>query len=242
VLDVIEGRDPAAQRKAERLTGSFADLASQYVELWAKKHNKSWKQAERLVQRHLLPPWGRLKASAISRADVRAEMVRIGAPIVANQVLAAASAIFSWAVRQEIVAVNPVVGVDRNPTASRERVLSDAEIALLWPQLDPALKLILLTGQRPGEVVAMQREHIADGWWQMPGKPQRDWPGTKNGRDHRVALSEPALDLIEIHLADRGSANRSSKLCFELFLGMVALLRNSLLASQLLTNSLTNAR
>jgi integrase len=46
----------------------------------------------------------------------------------------------------------------------------------------------------------------------MPGKPQGDWPGTKNGRDHRVALSEPALDLIEIHLAKRGGANRSSKL------------------------------
>ena len=35
----------------------------------------------------------------------------------------------------------------------------------------------------------------------MPGKPQGDWPGTKNGRDHRVALSEPARDLIESHLA-----------------------------------------
>jgi hypothetical protein len=39
----------------------------------------------------------------------------------------------------------------------------------------------------------MRREHIsADGFWQMPGKPVGDWPGTKNGRDHRVALSEPA--------------------------------------------------
>ena len=35
--------------KAERPTGTFADLASQYVELHAKKHNKSWQQAERLV-------------------------------------------------------------------------------------------------------------------------------------------------------------------------------------------------
>jgi integrase len=212
VLDVIEGKDPAAQRKAERMNGSFADLASQYVELHAKKHNKSWRQAERLVQRHLLPPWGKLKATAISRADVRAVMVRIGAPIVANQVLAAASAIFSWAARQEIVAVNPVAGVDRNPTASRERVLSDAEIKLLWPRLDHGLKLILLSGQRPGEVAAMQAAHIVEGWWQMPGKPQGDWPGTKNGRDHRVWLSEPALDLIEAHLADRGGVNRSGTL------------------------------
>ena len=100
-------------------------------------------------------------------------MIRIDAPIVANQTLAAASAIFSWAIKQEILTVNPCKLVDRNPTTDRERVLSDAEVKLLWPKLDPALKLILLTGQRPGEVAAMQREHIVDGWWQMPGKPSR---------------------------------------------------------------------
>ena len=130
-------------------------------------------------------------------------MARIEAPIVANQALASASAIFSWAVRQEILTVNPCHGVDRNPTSDRERVLSDAELTPLWPQARPALKLILLTGQRPGEVAAMQAAHIVDGFWQMPGKPLGDWPGTKNGRDHRVALSKPALELIEIHLASR---------------------------------------
>ena len=56
-------------------------------------------------------------------------MARIEAPIVANQTLAAASAIFTWAVKQEIITVNPCHGVDRNPTTDRERVLSDAEIS-----------------------------------------------------------------------------------------------------------------
>ena len=59
-------------------------------------------------------------------------MIRIDAPIVANQVLAAASAIFAWAIRQEILTVNPCKLVDRNPTTDRERVLSDAEVKLLW--------------------------------------------------------------------------------------------------------------
>ena len=80
------------------------------------------------MARHLLPRWGKLKATAITRADVRAMMVRIDAPIVANQTLAAASAIFSWAIRQEILTINPCHGVDRNPTTDSERVLSDAEI------------------------------------------------------------------------------------------------------------------
>ena len=120
--------------------------------------------------------------------------------------LAAASAIFSWAIRQEIVTVNPCKLVDRNPTTDRERVLSDAEVALLWPRLDPALRLILLTGQRPGEVAAMQREHIADGWWQLPGKPQGDLAGDQERPDHRVVLSEPAQALIECHLAERSNS------------------------------------
>ena len=198
-------------RKAQRLTGTFVDLASQYVELHAKKHNKSWKQAEALVRRHLLPPWGKLKSTAITRADVRAVMVRIEAPIVANQVLAAASAIFSWAIKQEILTINPVVGIDRNPTSDRERILSDAEIKLLWPRLDHSLKLILLTGQRPGEVAAMQEDHIVDGFWQMPGKSVGDWPGTKNSRDHRVALSELVLNLTEAHFAKQVGASTSAK-------------------------------
>ena len=213
MLDVAEGKDPGAERRAERLTGTFAELASQYVELHAKKHNKSWRQAEALVRRHLLPRWGKLKANAITRADVRAVMIRIDAPIVANQVLASASAIFSWAIKQEILTANPCKLVDRNPTTDRERVLSDAEVKLLWERLDPGLRLILLTGQRPGEVAAMQGDHIADGWWQMPGKPQGAWPGTKNGRDHRVWLSEPAQALADVR---RASGDKSGALLKQL--------------------------
>ena len=61
-----------------------------------------------------------------------------------------------------------------------------------------ALKMILLTGQRPGEVCHMRYEHIVDGWWEMPGAPvdALGWPGTKNGENHRVWLPKPARDLI----------------------------------------------
>ena len=65
-------------------------------------------------------------------------MIRIEAPMVANLVLANASAIFSWAIKQEIVTVNPCKSVDKNPTTSRERVLVDAEIERLWPRFDTA--------------------------------------------------------------------------------------------------------
>src|SRR5262245_66450743 len=88
---VARGKDPPAEKRAERGAGTFADLAERYVELHAKKHNKSWAQADALVRRHLLPRWGKLQAASLTRADVRGMMVRIEAPILANQVLAAAS-------------------------------------------------------------------------------------------------------------------------------------------------------
>jgi integrase len=205
LLAVRKGNDPAAEKRAQRHRGTFAEVAERYVAEYAKRHNKSWKQGDALVRRHLLPRWGKLPAHSISRADVRSAMARIPAPIVANQVLAAASAIFSWAINQELITVNPCRGVDRNPTTSRERVLSNSEIPKYWAAFDEAglvaasaLKMILLTGQRPGEVAHMRREHIVDGWWELPGAPTAaGWPGTKNGAAHRVWLPKAALAIIE---------------------------------------------
>jgi integrase len=205
MLQVARGKDPAAERKAERGAGTFADLAERYVELHAKKRNKSWRQADALVRRYLLPRWGKLQATSITRADVKAVMGRIERPVLANQVLAAASAIFSWAVKEEIVAAHPCRGVDRNATRSRERVLSDSELPRFWSAFDDAglvassaLKMVLLTGQRPGEVNCMRREHIEDGWWTLPGEPVPafGWPGTKNGQTHRVWLPAAAREII----------------------------------------------
>jgi integrase len=205
MLDVARGKDPAAERKAERGVGSFADLATRYVELYAKKKNKSWRQADALVRANLLPRWGKLQATSITRADVKATMARIKAPVVANQTLAAASAIFTWATKEDLVAANPCRGVDRNAVKSRERVLSDSELPRFWSAFDDAgllqssaLKLILLTGQRPGEVSCMRREHIEDGWWTLPGEPvpALGWPGTKNKQTHRVWLPAAARNII----------------------------------------------
>jgi integrase len=205
LLAAAKGADPVAERKAERGAGTFAELAARYVEEYAKKKNKSWRQGDRLVQRYLVPKWGSLRAADINRADMRAALAKIKAPVLANQVLASASAIFSWGMKQDILTVNPAAGVDRNETRSRERVLSDSEIAQFWPAFDSAglmagsaLKVLLLCGQRPGEVAHMRREHIVDGWWMMPGEPDEKtkWPGTKNAQSHRVWLSEPVRAII----------------------------------------------
>jgi hypothetical protein len=106
---VDDGEDPQADKQAERSDGTFEELANAYVEEYAKK-NKSWRQAKNLIDRNLIPRWGKLKAAAITRADVKSAIGKIEAPIVANQTPAAASAVFNWAIREENregVKVNP---------------------------------------------------------------------------------------------------------------------------------------
>lgn len=199
-----QGEDPQGERMAARKAASFAEVAERYCNEYAKRKNKSWKQAASLVAKHLLPKWGKLDPKVITRSDVRAVLSKlVEAPVLANAVLASASAIFSWAVDQEIITVNPCTGIERNKSASRERVLSDAELPRFWSafsELDlmrgAALKALLLTGQRPGEVAHMRWEHINDGWWEMPGKPTEGWPGTKNGQTHRVWLPQAVQDMI----------------------------------------------
>jgi integrase len=205
MYQVAQGKDPAADRKASRTADTFEQLATRYQK-YAEKKNKAWRQTDKLVKR-LLPHWGKLQAADIARSDVKALMSGIDAPITANQIVAAASSIFSWAIREELagIKVNPCIGVERNKTTSRERVLSDSEVPLFWNAFDDAglvrsmtLKMILLTGQRPGEVRHMRTEHIKDGWWTLPGDPvpSMGWPGTKNGATHRVWLPKAAHEIL----------------------------------------------
>jgi integrase len=210
MFQVAEGKDPAAERRAERNAGTFEDLASGYRK-YSKRKNKSWEQADKLVKRYLLPKWAKLPAADITRADVKKLLAGINALILSNQILASASAIFAWAIREEVgsIKVNPCAGIERNKTNSRERIMSSNEIPHFWSAFNEAgvegmaLKTILLTGQRPGEVAHMRTEHIEGDWWSMPGDPVESlgWPGTKNAQSHRVFLPAQAQQII----ADMGT-------------------------------------
>jgi integrase len=129
----------------------------------------------------------------------------IASKSVANQTKAHVSALFNWAVKEAIVTANPAKLIDSHQTHDRERVLSASELPTAWQALGElddsvtaaALKVILLTGQRPGEVAHMRREHIKDGWWEMPGAPVPGiWPGTKNGRSHHIWLAKSVWSLL----------------------------------------------
>jgi integrase len=114
---------------------------------------------------------------------------------------------FTYAVKKEIVTTSPCYAFERGDelpeVTSRERTLSEDEIKVLWTGLDKAaisgdvqriLKLILVTGQRPGEVASMHRKEISGKWWEFT--PKETAITKVIPRAQRVYLTETALQLI----------------------------------------------
>jgi integrase len=98
--------------------------------------------------------------------------------------------------------------VARNAVKDRERVASNDELRKLWPHLPPVLRLVLLTGCRPGEALNLRSVDIKDGHWCQPGEPAGRWKGTKNKRPHDVVIT-PAIAGIVEEVADRHYRERT---------------------------------
>lgn len=197
--------DKSAEREERRKAPTVADLCADYIERHAKRKKRSWRKDEEILKRDVLPGWGKRKAKDIRKADVTELMERIvlrGAPIMANYCFAVVRKMFNWAVEQDILETTPFIGA-KLPSAknARDRVLSEPEIKTFWNSLDRtdlnmsvdvkrALRLILVTAQRPGEVIGMHSNEIDGHWWTIPAER------AKNGKSHRVYLTDTALSLI----------------------------------------------
>ena len=58
--EVAKGGDPQAERRADKKGATFEQLHARYLEEHAKKHNKSWKQADRLIRNNVYQKWATL--------------------------------------------------------------------------------------------------------------------------------------------------------------------------------------
>lgn len=213
--------DPAAQYAESKTVETFADFVKLYLKRTAGL--KSAVERTRIITKELMPSWRDRKISEITRADVKALVQAVAkrpAPVMANRVSTLISAMFNFAIREDVpgITANPAVLLPKPGGAetTRDRVLTSKEIRRLWEVLEMAqhpprvtdteapippipatlargLQLILVTGQRPGEVFGMKWEHVSEdrAWWDMPRSL------TKNGNPHRVPLTKTAQDILK---------------------------------------------
>ena len=218
---VREGNDPARERnlreskRGVEYDSTFVSLSEKYLRehVRGEKHyidpftekplHRQWKETERILEKEVVPVIGHLPLSDIKKADIIALLapIKAKAPYVANNVLKLIKGIYNWALSIDLVEMSPCLGMKAPHKAEpRNRPLNDEEIRKFWeacleegyPYGD-AFRLLLITGQRRGEVGEMPYNELdrKNEEWILP--PER----AKNKRRHVVPLSPLALDVIK---------------------------------------------
>lgn len=199
---VQRGMDPVQERRdlerERRLT--FAPVVTDYIERYAKPHQRTWRKTESILTRLAVPAWGDLPLKDIHRRDVvdLLEAVARTTPYQANHLRCFLSHLFKWCIERELLDTSPLVGTkSRFKPQPRSRVLSDIELVALWRATQQvggafgaATRLLLLTGMRRQEVAALRWDEIQDDWANLPASRM------KNGRNFRAPLSATAKALI----------------------------------------------
>ena len=197
-----------AARQGRPAPGTFADLAQRYVrDAERRRRERSVREAARKLRIEVLPAWGARRVGEIRRADVLrlVEESRERGGVCSNRTLALVRAVFQYAVDREELDANPALRIPRRylfAEQPRERVLTRDELCTLLSAVDAlgpvvggAFRMVLVTAQRPGEVLRLRWDEIGrdEGgfYWQIPDSV------AKTGRGHRVPLSRPALAVLD---------------------------------------------
>lgn len=184
------------------IAGTVSDLAAAFVENRRTAGELQAGEVERILRTDVLPEIGTRMASAIRPANVAAildKLVARGAPTQANRTRSHLVRLFRFGIERGYCETNPAQ-VLRPPhkERSRDRYLSDEEIAALWsaletrhPSLRHLFRLLLLTALRPGEGRLLTWGEIQSGEIRLPAER------TKARRPHTLPLTPLALSVLE---------------------------------------------
>ena len=204
LLGLVEGgADPAASKVARREAPTIADVVERFhaEHAQAKRKASTARLYRVLLDRIILPAFGKRKVADITRADVaKFHHENRAAPYQANLTLAILSKMFSlaelWGLRPD--GSNPCRHVEKFRERKRERMLSADELARLGdalarfdgsPYAVAAVKLLVFTGARLGEVLGLRWE------WIDFERGEARLPDSKSGAK-TLHLPPPALALL----------------------------------------------
>lgn len=198
---VDEGIDPTKRRRTTDMR--VENVCREFIRLHAQPRNKSWREAERVLEREFIAHYSQRDIREIKRCDVLELMdaaVARGSGYQANRILSHVRKLFNWCIERGIVETSPIAGVKPpTPEKSRERFLTDDEIKRVlracrnevypFRQIVP---MLLATAQRRGELTEMRWSEVdlEEKVWVIPAER------AKNGKEHYVPLSEFAIGLL----------------------------------------------
>jgi integrase len=209
---VDEGGDPLADIEAIRDAPTVAELCDRFEqEHLPRKRPSTAADYRRMLANHIRPHFGQhTKVADVDFTDIDAlhrKIGKAGHKHRANRVVAVLSKMFALSIRWKMRDDNPCNGIERNHEGKRKRYLNPNELRSLTKalvehedrQAANIARVLLLTGARRGEVLAMKWADVdlTTGTWTKP------YSATKQKQDHEVPLSAPARQLLSEIAADR---------------------------------------
>ena len=204
------GRNP---RVLNRRCPTFAEAVEKVIAM----HRPSWRPGgeseadwRRTLGNYAVPRLGQMQVDGITSADVMAVLQPIWSEkaVTASRVRQRIGAVMRWAVAQGYRADNPAgdaitAALPRNGRQSRHfKALPHGKVAEALATVRGStgadgvrlsLEFIVLTAARSGEVrgACWDEIDVEAAVWTVPGSR------TKTGREHRIPLSRPALEVLE---------------------------------------------
>ena len=201
---IRDGFDPMQERLENRLAPTMQELADEYLERYAvpSKRATSLRNDRQMIKGIISPRIGNLRLKAIGKRDIEDLHQSLkGTPYRANRVLALLSTMFNYAHNQKWLLENPAKGIEKFPEQKREFWLTVDQVQKFKEALDSykdqnaanALRLLLFTGSREGEVLKADWEQfdIDRGVWTKPSH------NTKQKKVEHVPLSADVLSLLK---------------------------------------------
>jgi integrase len=208
---VALGRDPAADRKATTLAAKEkakvdALTLGLLIDKWEAGHLVDRRpgyaaEATRALRfafkNHLKSPAAALTPKAAKA--ILNDIADAGRKATARLTGAYGRACYGWAIGKDLLTENPFAGVKLAAVASRDHVLTDAELRAIWQatakpgSFNAIVRTLTLTGQRRDEVADMAWSELSDdlSTWTIPASR------AKNGVDSIVPLAPQARAILE---------------------------------------------
>jgi integrase len=204
-VQITAGSDPAGIVSGYKKADTVDQLLDQFLEKHPRPEAAWTQECKRIFHKDVRPLIGHVKLPHLKRAHARQVIEAVkerGVGVAVNRTLAALRRAFSWAVSKDLLEINPALNLATDiEEKSKDRALSIDEIRSFWAGLEGAamgersrlaLRLILGTGQRPGEICGARRAeiNIERAEWLIPAKR------AKNRKPHTVPLSTLTIELF----------------------------------------------
>lgn len=214
---IQSGTDPAAARDADRAKQAHdaVNTLEAVAAAWLAHQSNRWSHDTKgriwqTLKADIFPVLGSRPMVGIKPAEVMREVQKIearGAADQAGRVLQRVKAVYRWAVIHGRMESNPMLDLVPSEILKPREVthrlaLSDRDLPDFMAKLDAyqgdpstahALRLLILTATRPGEVRGARwaEFHPGEALWIIPAERM------KMGQEHRVPLSRQALAVLE---------------------------------------------